>query len=183
MQISTIQNIKVRLLLLALVAVSPAAMAGKIDLSVDDSGATPVLKIDGSDVKCGNDLSCIKTNKGQQQDLEFRLKKSCGVDEGNYKLSGMQFSMIQRQPASDGSGKMVKAFGRYVIPSVVATDFGTDASGNVLWAGDNSLKDHMIKLKNKNQGEYVVFFQIEATHCVDPSKVIYLDPRVENTGR
>ena len=128
-----------------------------------------------------------KTKKGKKQDLDFRLKNACKDDGPEYRLSGMQFSMIQREP--DGSGNMVKAFGKYVVPEVVAQDFDTDARGNVFWKDStfarrpNQLADDKIKLKNKNQGEYVVFFQIEATHCTDPSVVIYLDPRIKNTGK
>ena len=177
------KNIGIPLLLLILMAASSVAQAGKIDLEVDYSGSTPALKVVGNDVSCNNDKHCIKTNKGQKQDLEFRLKKACGNNGPEYRLSGMQFSMVQREPASNGSGDMVKAFGHYEVPAVVAADFGTDSIGNVLWTGSNSLKDHMINLKNKNQGEYVVFFQIEATHCENTLDVIYLDPRVENTGR
>lgn len=163
-------------------AFSASASAAFIDLEVSTSGGETKLEIVANEVACGNDKTCIRTNRGQQQDLDFRLKQACKEGGPEYRLSAMQFSMIQREPASDGSGRMVKAFGAYNVPAVVTSDFGTDAKGNVLWAGPNRLSDDMIKLKNRNSAEYVVFFEIEATRCDDPSEVIYLDPRVENTG-
>jgi hypothetical protein len=174
-------------LICCLLLISSGAFAGFIDLKVTSNGTGTVLEIEGNDVMCGTDISCIKTIQGEQQDLDFRLKKACKNDGPEYRLSGMQLSMIQREP--DGSGNMVKAFGKHAVPADVATDFDTGTKGNVLWKDSthpsrpNKLGDDLIKLKNRNQAAYVVFFQIEATHCTDPSVVIYLDPRIENTGK
>ena len=181
----TCKTVLNRLLPVALMCFCGPAFGGFVDLFVDGTGSATKLDISDSDVKCGNDLYCIKTTKGTHLDVDFRLKQACQENGPEYRLTGMQFSMIQWQPRRDGSGGMEKAFGYYVLPAVVTGDFDTDAKGNVLWGGanNNKLSDAMIKLRNENRGEYVVFFQIEATHCTDPTKVIYLDPRVENTGR
>ena len=101
----------------------------------------------------------------------------------------MQLSMIQRQPDLSNPSVMIKAFGRYVLPAIVVRDFDTAVDGTVKWSNtagnNNKLQDDKIKIKDKNEGEYVVFFQIEASKC-DPElpgpDVILLDPRVENTG-
>ncbi len=166
---------------------STSVLAGYVDLIVTGTGASTELEIDTSDVKCGSDKNCIQTTKGNELDLDFKLGKGCALY--NYKLSGMQLSMIQRQPDPSNPSVMIKAFGHYVMPAIVVRDFDTAVNGEVKWdntAGNNNkLHDDKIKIKDKNEGEYVVFFQIEARKC-DPElpgpDVILLDPRVENTG-
>jgi len=161
--------------------VCTSAFAGFVDLIVVGVYPDARLEIADSDVKCGSDKNCIKTTKGSELEVDFRLKKACDGTEPDYKLTGMQFSMIQREP--DGAGGMTKPFGKYTLPAIVTQDFNTDAKGNVIWTNGNKLSDDKIKLKNKNDGEYVVFFQVEAVHCTNSSDVILLDPRVENTGK
>lgn len=166
---------------------SASAFAGYVDLVVTGSGASTALEIESNDVKCGNDKHCIQTVKGQDMDLDFRLKKACKNGGPEYRLTEMQLSMVQRQPQSPGSNTMVKAFGIYVLPAIVTSDFGANASGIVQWTNHNKLADDKIKIKNKNHGEYVVFYQIKASKCPGSTVAgpadIYLDPRVRNTGR
>lgn len=161
--------------------ISQSVIAGFVDLEVVESDGDVYLDIVSNEHQCGTDKYCIKTTKGEAQDLDFRLKQACTPNGPQYRLTGMQFSMIQREP--DGAGGMVKAFGKYVIPAVAVQDFNTDARGNVQFTRSNKLSDHMIQLRNENTGEYVIFFQIEAEHCDDSSVKIYLDPRIENQGR
>lgn len=175
------------LLLAAALLFSTSLIAGFVDLVITGSGDATKLEIDANDMKCGSDTDCIKTQKGHALDIDFRLKNACKDGGPPYRLSGMQLSLIKRQPQSAGSSTMVKAFGRYVMPAVVAGDFDTEANGTVKWTGGNDLKDDKIKIKNKNDGEYVVFYMIEASKCpgsVTPGPdIIYLDPRIENTGK
>jgi len=153
------------------------AFAGFVDLAVVGAYPDARLEITDSDVKCGNDLNCIATTRGSELDVDFRLKQACNTPGPQYRLTGMQLGMQQYEP--DGS----KAFGKHQQPDSVIDDFGTDAVGNVMWGGNNKLADDKIKLKDKNGSAYVVYFQIIATHCSNPADVIYLDPRIENTGR
>lgn len=159
------------------------AFGGFVDLKVVGTYPDATLEIEDSDVKCGSDKNCIRTTKGAELDLDFKLKKACDDDGPEYKLTGMQFSMIESEP--DGTGGTAKPFGKYPLPAIVTSDFDLNSNGYVNWAGvnNNKLSDAMIKLKNKNDGKYVVFFKIQATHCTDSSKVIYLDPRIENNGK
>ena len=171
------------------IAFSTSVFAGYLDLIVTGSGAGTKLEIDASDVKCGSDKNCIQTIKGSSLDLDFKLDKACQDGGPNYKLNGMKFSMIQRQPDPANPALMSKAFGYYTLPAIVARDFDTEADGTVKWGNtarnNNKLHDDKIKIKDKNEGEYVVFFQIEARKCdasLPGPGVIYLDPRVENRG-
>jgi len=173
-----------------LVLCGPAAAVasnGYIDLVVTGMGNATKLEIESNDVKCGNDKNCIQTVKGQELDLDFKLKAACKEGGPDYRLSEMMFSMIQSQPESPGSDRRVNAFGSYVMPAIVTSDFGTDASGNVLWTDQNKLEDDKIKLKNLNEGEYVVFYQIKASKCkgsmAEGPEHIFLDPQVKNTGK
>jgi len=168
---------------------SASAANGKIELKVTGSGANTKLEIDTNDVKCGNNKQCIQTSKGNTLDLDFDLPQACGPNPGApaYRLSEMKLSMIQSQPQSPGSNNMVKAFGMYVMPAIVVSDFDTDTTGLVQWTPPNQLQDHKIKLRNKNHGVYVVYYQIKASKCPGSTAVgpqhIYLDPTVRNTGR
>ncbi len=182
----TIKHALIFIVLTTSFLLNGSVFAAYIDLIVTGAGVDTKLEIADSDVKCHGDKHCIKTEKGKELDVDFKLKGACRDGGPAYRLSGMQFSMIQRQPKSDGSSDMVKAFGRYDIPSIVVSDFDTEVNGIVKWGGQNDLKDDKIKIKDKNDGEYVVFFQIEASKCPDSGvagpDVIYLDPRVKNTG-
>ena len=126
--------------------------------------------------------NCIKTSKGSELDVDFKLEQACKQNGPQYKLTGMQFSMIETEP--DGSGGTIKPFGKYPLPTIVTSDFNLNGDGEVLWDGanNNKLSDDKIKLKNRNEAKYVIFFMIEATHCTNSADVIYLDPRMENTG-
>jgi hypothetical protein len=166
---------------MTLASLSSSVFGGFVELTVVGSYPNARLDITDSDVKCGNDLYCIQTTKGSELDLDFKLQRACTPGGPQYRLTGMQFAMVQYEP--DGSGGMVKTFGKYDVPAVATGDFGLDARGNVQWTGHNRLSDDKIKLKNRNQEAYVIYYQIEAKHCDDPSDVIYLDPRIENTGR
>lgn len=165
---------------------SVSADNGKIGLKVTGAGADTKLEIESNDVKCGNDKHCIQTNKGNYLDLDFDLDNACNNNGPAYRLSEMTFSMIQREPEAPGSKVMVKAFGKYVMPAIVMSDFDTNPNGIVRWTQPNQLMDHKIKLRNKNHGQYVVFYQIRASKCpgsnVNGPEHIYLDPRVRNTG-
>jgi len=180
--ITRIKTVRLSLMMVSLFLCT-TAFGGFVDLKVVGTYPDAILEIEDSDVKCGSDKNCIKTSKGSELDLDFKLEQACKEDGPQYKLTGMQFSMIQREP--DGGGGMTKPFGKCSLPAIVTADFELDAQGNVIWDGalNNKLKDDKIKLKDKNDGEYVVFFQIEATHCTNPDDVIYLDPRIENTGK
>ena len=168
---------------------SSIVSAGYVDLIVTGTGTAMKLEIDDSDVKCGNDKNCIQTTKGRSLDLDFKLGNACQTGGPSYKLSGMQFSMIQREPDPANSTLMKKAFGAYNLPAIVVQDFDTEADGTVKWSNtsgnNNKLQDDKIKIKDNNKGEYVVFFQIEAKKCdsdLPGPGVIFLDPRVENKG-
>jgi len=185
-------NTKFRVTLRAIVpmvflAASSSVSGAFIDLKVSATGGDTVLEIDKNPISCHNDKNCIETNRGQKLDLDFRLTQACQPNGPEYRLTGMQFSMIQSEP--DGSGNPVKAFGKYVLPAIVTRDFDLDTQGKVLWKSSdypnrrNQINDQLINLKNENEGVYVVFFKVEATHCTDSSNIIYLDPRVENTGK
>lgn len=159
------------------------AFGGFVDLKVVGAYPNATLEIDDSDVKCGNDKNCIKTTKGSELDLDFKLQKACNNNGPEYKLTGMQFSMVESEP--DGAGGVTKPFGKYPLPTIVTSDFDLNGDGDVIWDGanNNKLTDDKIKLKNRNEGKYAIFFKIQATHCTDSTKVIYLDPRIENTGK
>lgn len=168
---------------------STSVFAGYVDLIVEGTGGSTKLKIDDSDVKCGSDKNCILTTKGSALDLDFKLKKAGNEGGPNYKLNGMQLSMIQRYPDPADPGVMIKAFGAYNLPAIVMQDFDAKADGTVKWdntsGNNNKLHDDKIKIKDKNEGEYVVFFQIAAKKCnvdLPGPDVIYLDPRIENKG-
>lgn len=171
------------ILVMASFTLCNVAFGAYVDLEVDGTYPDAQLKITASDVKCGNDLGCIRTTKGKALDVDFRLKQACKTDGPEYKLTGMQFSMIQTEP--DAAGGTTKPFGKYALPPVVTGDFDLDAQGNVIWDGvnNNKLTDDKIKLRNKNDGQYVIFYKIQATHCTNPGDIIYLDPRIENTGK
>jgi hypothetical protein len=175
------------LLLVIGVFLSAPLSAGYVDLKITGTGAHTKLEIEDSDVKCGSDKNCIKTVKGQALDLDFRLKKACQNNGPVYRLSEMILSMVQKEPENAGSDVMVKAFEKYVMPAIVTSDFGTDATGKVLWNNHNSLADDKIKIKNKNEGAYVVFYQIKASKCpgsnANGPAHIYLDPKIRNTGK
>jgi hypothetical protein len=172
-------------LFLMMVSLSLCTMAfgGTVDLMVVGTYPDARLEIEDNDVKCGNDKSCIKTNKGSELDVDFRLKQACNEDGPQYKLTAMQFSMVESEP--DGSGGTIKPFGKYPMPSSAISDFDLRSDGYVIWDGanNNKLADDKIKLKDKNETAYTIYFMIEAAHCANSSEVIYLDPRIENTGR
>ena len=122
--------------------------------------------------------------KGSSPFIKFNLSDACGGDSENpkYKLSGMWLSMI----GNDGSTAVPsKGFGKYKLPKPVFEDFNADeTTGKVKFAGgSNSLANDLIKVKNKNQAEYVVFFKIEAVLCESGTGSIWLDPQIENKGR
>lgn len=172
-------------LLLMMVSLSLCAPAfgGTVDLMVVGTYPDTRLEIEDSDVKCGGDKNCIKTNKGSELDVDFRLKQACNDGGPEYKLTAMQFSMVETEP--DGSGGTIKPFGKYPLPSSAMSDFDLSSDGYVIWDGanNNKLADDKIKLKDKNESAYTIYFMIEATHCTDSSDIIYLDPRIENTGK
>ena len=180
--ITRIKTVRLSLMMVSLFLCT-TAFGGFVDLKVVGTYPDAILEIEDSDVKCGSDKNCIKTSKGSELDLDFKLKQACQENGPVYKLTDMQFSMVESEP--DGAGGTVKPFGKYPLPSIVTTDFNLNGDGKVIWNGanNNKLSDAMIKLKNRNDGKYVVFFQIEATHCTNPDDVIYLDPRIENTGK
>ena len=166
---------------------STTAFAAYVDLIVTGTGVNTRLEIATSEVKCGSDKNCVKTTKGQALDLDFRLKDACKSGGPAYKLNAMQFSLIQSQPAQGNPGSVKKAFDYYILPAIVTSDFDTDARGNVIWGNtsrnNNKLQDDKIKIKDKNQGKYVVFFKIEAIPCdTGGGASIWLDPRIKNTG-
>ena len=166
---------------------STTVFAAYVDLKVTGTGANTKLEIKASEVKCGSDKNCIKTTKGQSLDLDFRLKDACKSGGPAYKLNAMQFSQIQSQPDSGNPRSVKKAFNYYILPAIVTSDFDTDAKGNVIWdntsRNNNKLHDDKIKIKDKNQGKYVVYFNIEAVPCgTGGGASIWLDPRFENTG-
>jgi hypothetical protein len=169
------------------VLLSTTVFAAYVDLKVTSTGANTKLEIEASEVKCGSDKNCIKTTKGQSLDLDFRLKNACKSDGPAYKLNAMQFSQIQSQPDPDNPGSVEKTWGKYLLPPIVTSDFDTDAKGNVKWdntsRNNNKLHDDKIKIKDKNQGKYVVYFRIGAVPCgTGGGASIWLDPRFENTG-
>jgi len=159
------------------------AFGAFVDLVVVGTYPDARLEIEDSDVKCGNDKNCIQTTKGSELNVDFKLNKACQNNGPEYKLTGMQFSMIESEP--DGSGGTIKPFGKYPLPAYVTSDFDLNDDGQVIWNGanDNRLTDDKIKLRNRNETEFVVYYMIEATHCTNSADVIYLDPRIENTGR
>lgn len=169
---------------------STSAFAGYVDLQVTGTGVNTKLKMGGSNVYCSlPKKNCIVTKKGAELDLDFKLFQACKSGGPKYKLSGMQLSMIQRIPDPANPGQMIKAFGVYNLPAIVMRDFDAVANGTIKWGNtsgnNNKLQDDKIKIKDKNKGEYVVFFQIEASKCDAASPgpdTIYLDPRIENTG-
>lgn len=190
MRNSIIKFLAKAILMSVVMVFSTSVFAGYVDLIVTGAGASTMLKIDDSDVRCGADKNCIQTTKGSALDLDFKLDQACKGAGPNYKLSGMQFSMIQSQPDPANPALMKKAFGDYNLPAIVVQDFDTETDGTVKWdntAGNNNkLHDDKIKIRDNNEGEYVVFFQIEASKCDEElpgPDVIFLDPRVENTGR
>ena len=163
------------LLALAFAVVSTPAFAIKVTLEVK---ANELVIVD-NDKKChGNQMDCIWPDKGNSPFINFHLAKACGSDEGDpqFKLNGIQLSMVKRTRAG-------KAFGLYALPNIVATDFNASAaSGWIDLSPPNMQKADHLKVKNKNFGEYIVYFRIEAIPCGGTGTSIWLDPRIRNTG-
>lgn len=157
---------------------------GYVDLEV--SGGNLVIAANTKD--CNGNLNCIKTTKGNALDLDFKLNKACKDGGPEYKLDSMQLSMVQLEPDPAKPGTSRKAFGRYILPAIVQQDFDALPDGTIQWgntAGNNNkLHDDKIKIRDRNEGAYVVFFKIVAVPCDPQSQLppIELDPRIENTG-
>ncbi len=170
----------VLLLTLVFAVVSAPAFAIKITLGVDV--AANELTIVANDKKCqGARMNCIGPDRGSRPFINIHLPNACGGNEGDpkYKLNEMQLSMV------GNTGNPGKGFGKWELPQPVFEDFNADkTTGVVKFSGPSSLADDLIKVKNKNSAEYVVFFNIKAVACklgTIPAEIT-LDPRIENTG-
>ncbi len=172
-------------LLMALVFffVSTPVFAIDVILKVD---AANELLIDTNNQQCqGARKNCVKIGKGNSPFIHFKLPNACGGNAGDpkYKLQEMHLSLIGN---TGTAANPIKGFGMWELPQPVYEDFNADKStGKVNFRGPNSLANDLIKVKDKNTAEYVVFFKIKAVVCT-PGTIpaeIWLDPRIENSGR
>ena len=173
------------LVLLALVffLVSTPVLAIDVFLKVNSSNE---LVIDDNRQKCQSTRkNCVDVKKGNSPFIHFKLPNACGdnADDPKYKLQEMHLSMVGN---TGNNANPDKGFGKWDLPKPVFEDFNADkATGEVKFNGPNSLANNLIKVKDKNSAEYVVFFKIKAVACESgtvPAE-IWLDPRIENGGR
>lgn len=173
------------LLLLTVVFFLVSTPVFAIDVVLKVDGANKLVIDTNSQMCQPAQKNCIKINKGNSPFIYFKLLNACSGNSGDpiYKLNEMQLSMI----GNDGTAaRPSKAFGTYVLPQPVYDDFNADqTTGMVKFTAPNFLANNLIRLKNKNSAEYVVFFKIKAVACTSGTvpAAIELDPRIKNTGQ
>jgi len=145
------------------------------DAYIDLNASSPsTLQVSSNSSPCpGEGLACINVPGGSSHHLFFDLKNACKQNGPQYKLSAFRLAMKDKDwPTASNP-----------LPANVAGDFGADPNtGYVNWdAGNNSLSDDKIKLKDKNVGAYSVFYEITATGCNGAGE-IKLDPVIKNGG-
>ena len=156
-----------------LMAWFPAATMAAIHIELDV--ADGALYVSSNSGRCPDGrIDCIAVQKGDEPHLFFDLAKACKRDGPPYKLNRFRIAMKDKHwPTADNP-----------LPANVASDFNADPSTGVvdLTAGENQLKDDRIKLKDRNNSAYTVYYEIQATGC-DGSGEIVLDPAIRNTGK
>ena len=152
---------------------STAAMAA-IQVDLDVMGSE--LIVTGNNAQCaGGPIECIDVEKGTKPNLFFNLKGACDASGPAYQLTAFRIGIQNKVWPTPSTP----------LPANIATDFNANPqTGYVdLSQGNNQLTDNKIKLKDKNNSSYSVYYRITATHCTDMSAPkIYLDPEIKNRG-
>ena len=152
-----------------------AVAAIQVELVVVTSTATPTLQVFSNSSQCaGGPLDCIEVAKFTKPNIRFLLEDACEPDGPDYGFTQIRIGMINKvwpTPANP-------------LWADVASDFNADANTGVvdLTAGKNKLDDHVIKFKNRNSANYMVFYEISGEEC-GGGATITLDPRIRNYGK
>lgn len=164
------------LLLIVLMGMPAAANAAiHIKLAVDSDTRLVVTE---NDSPCANGpIDCIEVAKGTSPNLFFDLENACKSNGPQYRLARIRIAMAEK----DWPGRSNP------LPHHVADDFYADRYNGVIDliygnGGSNDLKNDRIKLKDKNDTAYTVYYEIAAQQC-NGSGVILLDPSVRNGGK
>jgi len=150
-----------------------------VELKVETAAGVSELKVDTNSAQCANGpLECVEVGVGKSPYIRFVLPGACdaGVDDPEYRLSGMRITQVEKVWPTTGSP----------LNALVAADFHADPdTGEIDFAvGKNKKGKKILKFKNRNTHAYTVFYEILATHCDANSDAddIHLDPEIRNKG-
>jgi len=123
---------------------------------------------------------CVEVGKGKHGDLQFILTGNKQCD----KADGAKWGLTQVFLGGKNSPEKPLAWGD--LDAEVIADFDVADAGSGLLNNDSGSNDSLIKISDKNQSAYDIWYTVVA-NCVGPDGsflgTLKLDPRVKNVGR